>query len=58
MKQKIIMMEKKITMKRLLSVKEAASYLGISPQTIYNQSHRKAANQFPVRPKRIGRRSV
>lgn len=42
--------------KRLLSVEEAATYLGISPRTLYNQCHRKARKRFPVRPRRIGRR--
>ena len=42
--------------KRLLSVEEAATYLGISPRTIYNQCHRKATKRFAVRPRRIGRR--
>ena len=41
---------------RLLSVEEAATYLGISPRTIYNQCHRKATKRFAVRPRRIGRR--
>jgi excisionase family DNA binding protein len=42
--------------KRLISVEEAATYLGISPRTIYNQCHRKATKRFAVRPRRIGRR--
>ncbi len=41
--------------KRLLSVEEAAVYLGISPRTIYNQTGRKAKKKFPVKPKRIGK---
>ncbi|NIO18338.1 helix-turn-helix domain-containing protein [bacterium] len=41
--------------KRLLSVEEAASYLGISPRTIYNAVSRKSKRPFPVKPKRIGR---
>jgi len=41
--------------RRLLSVEEAATYLGLSPRTIYNQVHRKTKNPFPVKPKRIGK---
>lgn len=41
---------------RLLSVPEAASYLGISPKTIRNGLGRKAVKPFPVMPKRIGKR--
>lgn len=40
---------------RLLSVKETAFLLGISPRTIYNQVGRRAKNCFPIKPKRIGR---
>ena len=42
--------------KRLLSVEETASYLGISERTIYNQICRKAKKRFPIKPKRIGKR--
>jgi excisionase family DNA binding protein len=42
--------------KRLLSVEETASYLGISDRTIYNQICRKAKKRFPIKPKRIGKR--
>jgi excisionase family DNA binding protein len=42
--------------KRLLSVPETASYLGISERTIYNQICRKAKKRFPIKPKRIGKR--
>jgi len=41
--------------KRLLSVEEAAAYLGISPRTIYNRTGRKSKNPFPVRARRIGK---
>lgn len=41
--------------KRLLSVEEAAKYLGLSPRTIYNGTGRKSKNKFPVNPKRIGK---
>ena len=46
---------KKQENKRLLSVKETAEMLGMSPRTIYNMVGRKAKRKFPVRPKRIGR---
>ena len=41
--------------KRLLSVQEAAVFLGISPRSIYNGIHRKAKKRFPVPTKRIGK---
>ena len=41
--------------KRLLTVKEAATYLGLAPQTIYNRTHRKSKNPFPIKPLRLGR---
>ena len=41
--------------KRLLSVEETASYLGLSPRTIYNAIAPKSKNPFPVKPKRIGK---
>jgi excisionase family DNA binding protein len=41
--------------KRLLTVEETATYLGLSPRTIYNAVARKSKNPFPVKPKRIGR---
>jgi excisionase family DNA binding protein len=37
---------------RLLSVKNTASYLGISPQTIYNAL---TTRKFPIQPLRLGR---
>lgn len=40
--------------KRLLTVKEAAEYLGIKPRTLYNRIYPKSPNPFPVKPKRIG----
>ena len=42
--------------KRLLSVEQTASYLGISDRTIYNQICRRAKKRFPIKPKRIGKR--
>ena len=42
-------------LKRLLSVKETAQFLGISPRTIYNGICRNAKKPFPVKPKRIGK---
>ncbi len=41
--------------KRLLSVEEAAVYLGLSPRTIYNGVAPSSSNPFPVKPKRIGK---
>jgi len=41
--------------KRLLSVEETASYLGLSPRTIYNGVAPKSKKPFPVKPKRIGK---
>ena len=41
--------------KRLLSVEEAAQFLGISPRTLYNQSAPGSKKPFPVRAKRVGR---
>jgi predicted DNA-binding transcriptional regulator AlpA len=41
--------------KRLLSIKETAEYLGLSPRTIYNATGRRAKKPFPVKPKRIGK---
>ena len=42
--------------KRLLSVEETASYLGLSPRTIYNGIAPKSKAPFPVKPKRWGKR--
>ena len=47
--------EGKLIEKRLLSVEEAAEYLGISPRTIYNAVAPKSKNPFPVKPKRVGK---
>lgn len=44
--------------KRLLSIDEAAAYLGIRPQTLRNRLARKAKDPFPVKPKRIGRKPL
>ncbi len=41
--------------KRLLSVEEAAAYLGLSPRTLYNGIAPKAKHPFAVRCKRIGK---
>lgn len=41
--------------KRLLSVEEAAVFLGISARTIYNGIAPKAKKPFPVKAKRIGK---
>ena len=41
--------------KQLLTIRETAELLRISPRTIYNGTQRNAKNPFPVKPKRIGR---
>ena len=41
--------------KRLLTVEETATYLNISPKTLYDRISPKARRPFPVKPKRIGR---
>jgi excisionase family DNA binding protein len=41
---------------RLLSVEQAAHYLGLSPKTLRNRLSRGALDPFPIRPRRIGRR--
>ncbi|MDY6986955.1 MAG: helix-turn-helix domain-containing protein [Thermodesulfobacteriota bacterium] len=41
--------------KRLLTVKETADLLRISPRTIYNQIGPGAQRPFPIRPRRVGR---
>lgn len=41
--------------KRLLSVPEAARYLGLSPRTLYNGVAPKSKVPFPVKAKRIGK---
>lgn len=38
--------------KRMLGIKELSTYLGLSPQTIYNQL---SAGTFPIKTKRFGR---
>jgi predicted DNA-binding transcriptional regulator AlpA len=42
--------------KRLLSVQDAAVYLGLSARTLYNATGPKAKVPFPVKPRRIGKR--
>jgi excisionase family DNA binding protein len=42
--------------KRLLTIKETAAYLGISPRTIYNGVAPKSKTPFPIKPKRWGKR--
>lgn len=42
--------------KRLLSVKEAATYLGLAPRTIYNGIAPGTVRPFPVRCKRFGKK--
>ena len=47
---------KKEIMPRMLSVDDAARYLGIAAKTIRNRIGPKAKITFPVKPKRIGGR--
>ena len=42
--------------KRLLTIPEAASYLGISPKSIRNGLGPRAAKPFPVKPVKVGGR--
>jgi predicted DNA-binding transcriptional regulator AlpA len=49
--------EKKVDLlPRLLSVADAAKYLGLSAKTIRNRLGPKAKQPFPVKPKKIGRK--
>ena len=48
------MKESTATPKRLLTVREAATFLNISEQYIRNCLSRNAERPFPVKPKRIG----
>jgi hypothetical protein len=41
---------------RMLSVEEAARYIGIAAKTIRNRTGPKASDPFPIKPKRIGSR--
>jgi predicted DNA-binding transcriptional regulator AlpA len=41
---------------RMLSVDEAAKYIGLAAKTIRNQTGPRAEKPFPVKPKRIGGR--
>lgn len=50
-------MEKKVDLlPRLLSVADAAKYLGLSAKTIRNRLGPRAKQPFPVKPKKIGRK--
>lgn len=44
--------------KRLLSVEDAAVYLGLSPRTLFNAIASKSKDPFPVKPKRFGKRRL
>ena len=48
------MKESTTTPKRLLTVREAATFLNISEQYIRNCMSKNAERPFPVKPKRIG----
>lgn len=45
-----------VVMKRLLTVREAAAYVGLARGTLHNRICPSSKDPFPVRPKRIGRR--
>lgn len=53
---KEVMAGGKMSEKRLYTVGEAASYLGLSPRTIYNGVAPGSKNPFPVKPKRYGKK--
>ena len=55
MRQLVESMGKRQITPRLLTVNQAAMYLGLSPRTLYNNISRKAKSRFPIKPKRIGR---
>jgi len=40
---------------RLLSIREVAEILQISPRTIYNRVRKKAERPFPIKVKRVGK---
>jgi predicted DNA-binding transcriptional regulator AlpA len=48
--------ETRIRKERMLSVDEAAKYIGLAAKTIRNQTGPRAEKPFPVKPKRIGGR--
>jgi excisionase family DNA binding protein len=48
-------MDKQSFPKRLLSVEEAAAYLGLRPRTLYNRVAPKSKNPLPIKVKRIGK---
>ena len=37
---------------RMLSIEQAAKYIGLSKRTLYNRTAPKSKNPFPIRPKR------
>jgi len=45
-----------VVLPRLLSIDQAAWYMGISPKTVRNALCRSAKTPFPVKPKRHGKR--
>lgn len=44
--------------KRLVSIEEAATYLGLEPRSLYNRCAPASENPFPVRTIKIGRRRL
>lgn len=53
--KKEIMVKREIK-PRMLSVDEAALYIGLASKTIRNRIGPRAADPFPIKPKRIGGR--
>jgi hypothetical protein len=53
---KALRVDLRATSKRLLTVDEAAHYLGLAPRTLRNGLGPRAAKPFPVRPVRVGGR--
>ena len=47
-----MMIETSNPTKRLIGVREVATYLGLRPQTVYNMV---CSGRFPIKHKRIGR---
>jgi hypothetical protein len=56
MSPKTLLAVNDVARRRLLSVQDAAVYLGLSPRTLYNGTGAKSKDPFPVRPKRYGKK--
>jgi hypothetical protein len=53
---KALRAELRVLARRMLTIPEAAHFLGISEKTLRNRTGKKAANPFEVRPKRVAGR--